>query len=303
MIEIATLPTMRSPHRRLTACAVALLMAVAFTACGKSIDDSPVFAPSAVPGVGSECLREQVKTLVAGKLTIATDDPVFPPWFVDNVPDNGQGFEGVVAYLVALRLGFARNQVVWVRVPFNSVLAPGDKAFDFAIDKFSITEDRKSNVDFSSPYYDVPQAVITLKTSKIAGARGIAELKTAKLGAQVATTSYRAILETVKPNRQPVVFTSNKDAKKALVDGQVDGLVVDLPTAFFMTSSEIDNSQIVGQLPQPAGQPEQFGLVFGKGSMLVTCVNKVLDAERTNGMLKGMATQWLSGVSGAPVLS
>jgi polar amino acid transport system substrate-binding protein len=244
-----------------------------------------------------------LKTLSAGKLTFGTDDPVYPPWFVDNKPENGQGFESAVAYAVATKLGYTKDQVTWTRVPFANAIAPGPKKYDIDINEFSITEQRKKAVDFSSPYYNVTQAVISTKTSKIAGAKSLADLKGAKLGAQVGTTSLRAITEVIKPTPGEQVFNNTDDAKKALQNGQIDGLVVDLPTAFYITSAELDNGVIVGQVAQPSGTPEQFGLVLDKGSPLTSCVSLAVDELRTGGDLKQLETQYLAGVSGAPVLS
>jgi polar amino acid transport system substrate-binding protein len=222
---------------------------------------------------------------------------------VDNKPDNSQGFEGAVAYAVASKLGYDKANVVWTRVTFNNAIAPGRKTYDFDINEFSITDERKKAVDFSAPYYDVTQAVIALKTSKIAGARTIGALKDAKLGAQVGTTSYKAITDVIKPNAQPAVYNNNDDAKKKLEDGSIDGLVLDLPTAFYVTSAEIANSVIVGQLPQPSGQPEQFGLVLDKGSALTGCVSGAVDALRKDGTLASLETEWLAKVAGAAKLT
>jgi polar amino acid transport system substrate-binding protein len=258
--------------------------------------------PTATGTTGLACGKDQLRTLTAGKLTIGTDEPVYPPWFVDNKPENGQGFEGAVAQAVATKLGYTAADVVWVRVPFNNAIAPGPKTFDFDINEFSITEERKAAVDFSAPYYDVTQAVVALKTNKVGGATSLAELKTAKLGAQVGTTSLKAITEVIKPDAQPSVYNNNDDAKAALQNGSIDGLVLDLPTAFFVTAAEIDNSAIIGQLPQPSGQPEQFGLVLDKGSALTPCVSQAVEALRADGTLKGLEDQWLAQVAGAPVL-
>jgi polar amino acid transport system substrate-binding protein len=260
-------------------------------------------AASGAATTASACTPSQLKTVAAGKLTIATDDPAYPPWFTDNKPDNGQGYESAVAYAVATRLGYTKDQVTWARVTFNNAIAPGAKAFDFDINEFSITEDRKKAVDFSAPYYDVAQAVIALKTSKIAGAKTVAALQGAKLGAQVGTTSYSAIKDVIKPTASPQVYNNNDDAKKALQNGQIDGLVVDLPTAFYITSAEIQNAVIVGQVPQPPGTPEQFGLVLDKGSALTACVSQAVTALRSDGTLANLEKQWLNQVAGAGVLS
>jgi polar amino acid transport system substrate-binding protein len=279
--------------------AVASVLALALAACAPEKEEP---SGSAAAPSGSACAPAQLKTLAAGKLTFGTDDPVYPPWFVDNKPDNGQGYEGAVALAVATKMGYTKDQIVWVRVPFNNAIQPGPKTYDIDINEFSITDERKQAVDFSAPYYDVTQAVIALKSSKIAGAKSLAELKGAKLGAQVGTTSLRAITESVKPTQQPQVYNNNDDAKKALQNGQIDGLVTDLPTAFYITSAEIDNSTIVGQLPQPSGSPEQFGLVLDKGSSLTSCVSQAVTALKSDGTLANLEKQWLAGVSGAPVL-
>ncbi|MEV0272812.1 ABC transporter substrate-binding protein [Hamadaea sp. NPDC050747] len=281
--------------------AVTLLSAAALTACAPA-DETPSSSASASAS-GAACTKDSLKTLTAGKLTIGTDEPVYEPWFVDNKPDNQKGFEGAVAYAVAGKLGYAAGDVVWTRVTFNNAIAPGAKPYDFDINEFSITEDRKKAVDFSSPYYDVRQTVIALKSSKIAGAKSIADLKSAKLGAQVGTSSYTAITGVIKPSAQPSVFNNNDDAKKALQNGQIDGLVVDLPTAFYMTGAEIENSLIVGQLPATTGQVEQFGLVLDKGSALTSCVSQAVDALRTDGTLTKLQQTWLAQSAGAPELS
>ncbi|MDI1466128.1 ABC transporter substrate-binding protein [Catellatospora sp. KI3] len=289
---------MSSPLRS-TVAGAATLAVLVLAACAPQDEPTPGASTSAAPAA---CAPGTLKTVTAGKLTVATDDPVYPPWFADNKPDSGQGFESAVAYAVAAKLGYAKDQVVWVRVTFNAAIAPGAKTFDFDINEFSITPERRQAVDFSAPYYDVTQTVITVKGSKIAGAKSLADLKHAKLGAQVGTTSYRAITEIVKPDAAPAVFNNNDDAKKQLQNGTVDGIVVDLPTAFYMTGAELDGGVIVGQLPQPSGTPEQFGLVLDKGSALTSCVSQAVDALRADGSLDALTKQWLAGVAGAPTL-
>lgn len=277
----------------------ALLAAAAVSACAPQESAEPT--PSAT---GASCAKESLSTLAAGKLTIGTDDPSYPPWVVDNKPENGQGFESAVAYAVAKQLGFTESEVVWTRVTFNNAIAPGPKSFDFDINQFSISDERKQAVDFSTPYYDVRQTVITVKGSKIENAKSIADLKGAKLGAQVGTTSYQAITNVIAPTTEPAVLNTNDDVKKQLENGTIDGAVVDLPTAFYITAAELDNGVIVGQLPQPQGAaPEQFGLVLDKGSKLTSCVSQAVDALRTNGTLTALEKQWLSQVAGAPELT
>ncbi|MGX6601233.1 ABC transporter substrate-binding protein [Micromonosporaceae bacterium Da 78-11] len=284
----------------LTALGGGALLLAALAGCAPA-DETPA-ATSSASSSSDVCPAGGLSTKTAGKLTIGTDNPAYEPWFSDNKPSNGKGFESAVAYAVAERLGYPAANVTWTSVTFNNAIAPGPKAFDFDINEFSVTPQRKNAVDFSSPYYLVRQTVITTKGSKIAAAKSIADLKAAKLGAQVGTTSYQAINELIKPSTQAQVFNNNDDAKAALVNGTVDGIVVDLPTAFYMTGAELDNGVIVGQLPQ-VGVPEQFGLVLDKGSTLTGCVSKAVDQLRQDGTLAVLEKTWLAGSGGAPELS
>jgi polar amino acid transport system substrate-binding protein len=283
----------------LTATGGAALLVAALAGCAPA-DEKTAPAASA-SGSSNVCPAGALQTKTAGKLTIGTDNPAYEPWFSDNKPSNGKGFESAVAYQVAQRLGYSADSVTWVSVTFNNAIAPGPKTFDFDINEFSITAERKNAVDFSSPYYLVRQTVISTKGSKIAGAKSIADLRSAKLGAQVGTTSYQAITDLIKPSTQPQVFNNNDDAKAALVNGTVDGIVVDLPTAFYMTAAEIKDGIIVGQLPQ-VGVPEQFGLVLDKDSPLTGCVSTAVDQLRQDGTLAVLEKQWLAGDGGAPEL-
>ena len=243
-----------------------------------------------------ECSKENLATLNSGKLTIGTDSPAYPPYFADDDPKNGKGFESAVAYAVADGLGFTSDEVEWVTVPFNKSYAPGEKDFDFDINQISITEKRKKAVDFSDGYYTVNQAVVALKDSPIANATTLAELQAANLGAQVGTTSLDFINEVVKPAAQAQVYNDTNDAKSALQNGQLDGIVVDLPTAYYITAVELPKGKIVGQFPAAEGG-EQFGLLFAKGNPLVTCVNKVLGELKSSGALQAIQDQWLAGES------
>jgi len=240
-------------------------------------------------------------TLTKGVLTIGTDDPAYSPWFDNNTPSDGKGFESAVAYAVAKQLGYPASKVKWVKAAFNTVIQPGKKAFDFDINEVSITPDRAKAVDFSTGYYDVAQAIVTTTKSKIAKAKSIADLVNAKLGAQVGTTSYSTITDIVKPKVKPSVFDTNDVATQALINGQIDGLVVDLPTAFYIADAELKNGLIVGQFAPEAGS-DQFGLVLTKGSALTSTVSAAVDALRANGTLKAIAAKWLGGTAGAPVL-
>jgi polar amino acid transport system substrate-binding protein len=290
---------MVSRHSLATAGGAALLLA-ALAACAPADDTA---TPTTSASVSADvCPAGALVTKTAGKLTIGTDNPAYEPWFSDNKPSNGKGFESAVAYQVAQRLGYSPASVTWTSVTFNNAIAPGPKAFDVDINEFSITPDRRKAVDFSSPYYLVRQTIITTKGSTIAGAKSIADLKTAKLGAQVGTTSYQAITDLIKPSTQVQVFNNNDDAKAALVNGTVDGIAVDLPTAFYMTGAELKDGVIVGQLPQ-VGVPEQFGLVLDKGSPLTGCVSGAVDQLRQDGTLAVLEKTWLAGTGGAPELS
>lgn len=285
----------------LTALGSAAVLLAALSACAPADEDKST-ATGTPTATADACPQGGLSTMTAGKLTVGTDNPAYEPWFSDNKPSNGKGFESAVAYSVAQRLGYPAANVTWTQVPFNNAIAPGPKTYDIDINQFSITDERKQAVDFSSPYYLVRQTVITLKGDKIASATTIAGLKEAKLGAQVGTTSYQAITDVIKPSTKPQVFNSNDDAKKALQNGTIDGLVVDLPTAFYMTGAELDNGVIVGQLPQ-VGVPEQFGIVLDKNSALTKCVKAAVDQLRQDGTLAVLEKTWLAGTTGAKDLS
>lgn len=243
-----------------------------------------------------ECALENLTTITPGVLTIGTDTPAYAPYFVDDDPTNGEGFESAVAYAVAEELGFTPADVKWEVVPFNTSYAPGEKNFDFDINQISITPERAEVVDFSDGYYSVNQAVVAFNDSPIAGATTIAELKDAKLGAQVGTTSLDFVTEVVAPTAEPYVFNDTNDAKSALSNGQIDGIVVDLPTAYYITAVEFEDSKIVGQFPAQEGG-EEFGLLFEKGNPLVTCVNKALTTLKDSGELQQIQDTWLAGAT------
>ncbi len=263
-------------------------------------------ASSAVASSGSAtglagCTPDSLKTQTAGTLTIATDNPAYDPWFSNNDPANGKGFESAVAYAVADKLGFAKDKVKWTKESFNAAVSPAPKNFDFDINEFTITPERAKAVDFSTGYYDVTQAVVTIKGSKIASAKTVADLKGAKLGAQIGTTSLDALNNVIAPSSKATIFPTNDTAVAQLKNGQVDGIVVDTPTAFYMASAQLDNGVIVGQLPPSSGTPEQFGLLLDKGSALTACASKAVDALRADGTLAKLQTTWLAE-AGAPVL-
>lgn len=265
-----------------------------------------VAAPDAV-----SCVKANLELVKDGTLTIGTDNPAFPPWFAGgetkgrpwklNDPAKGQGFEPAVAYAVAKRLGFARDEVNWVYTPFNKTIAPGRKAFDFAINQVSYSAARAKVLSFSAGYYFVNQSIVGVKGKPIASVRSIAGLRRYKLGAQLGTTSYQYIVRNIKPSPSVAVYDTNDAAVAALKNGQIDGLVVDLPTAFYVTAVQVPNGKIIGQFPS-LGTRERFGMVFQKGNPLVACVNNALAQMKRTGVLKRIQQIWLAKVTGAPVL-
>ena len=276
----------------LMSAALPAVAALALAGCASEAETTSSASP--VPASSADCTAENLQTLNAGTLTIGTDKPAYPPYFEDDDPSNGKGFESAVAYAVADQLGFSQEQVTWVTVPFNKSYAPGAKDFDFDINQISITPKRQKAVDFSEGYYTVNQAVVALEDSPIANATSLQELQQAKLGAQVGTTSLDFITETIQPTQQPMVYNDTNDAKSALEAGQIDGIVVDLPTAYYVTAAEFDNAKIVGQFPAQEGG-EQFGLLMAKGSPLVSCVNFALTNLKDSGELQQIQDEWLVG--------
>lgn len=243
-----------------------------------------------------------MQTLKPGTLTIGADKSVYPPWFLGNDPTNGKGFEGAVDLAIAKELGYTPSQISFARITFNQAITPAPKNFDYDLDEFSITAARKKAVDFSAPYYDVNEAVVAMKGSKGAAVTTFAGLKTLKLGAQIGTTDETTITDVIKPSKSPGIYNSNAVAIQALKNGQIDGLVVDLPTAFYITTGQVTGSVIAGQLPPSSGKPEQFGALLNKNSPLTSCVSKAIDALKANGTLAKIQTKWLARVAKAPVL-
>jgi polar amino acid transport system substrate-binding protein len=271
--------------------AVVIAAALTLSGCAKS--------DSATSSAAASCAKADLATVTSGKLTIATGQPAYYPWIIDDKPETGNGFEGAVAYAVAKQLGFATTDVVWVRTTFDSAVTHGAKNFDFNLQQFSITPDRQKAVDFSTPYYTAPQAIVSFKGSKIDGKTSIADLKGAKLGAAVGTTSLDAISNQI--GSKPQVFNDNAAGVSALKNKQIDGLVVDLPTAFYLSGVEIPHGIIVGQLPS-TGTGDQFGLLLSKDSKLTSCVSAAVDAITKDGSLAAITDKWLATDAGAPVL-
>ncbi|WP_350347189.1 ABC transporter substrate-binding protein [Agromyces sp. G08B096] len=277
-------------RRPLAALALAAVAALGLAGCAAGGGTDA--APSA--GGGGDYVTE-------GKLTIGTGEPAYYPWVIDDAPESGEGFEPAVAYAVAEQLGFAEDDVVWVRTTFDQAIAPGPKDFDLNLQQFSITPEREEAVDFSSPYYETTQVVITVEGSPAADASSLADLKPLLVGAQTGTTSLAAIEDVIQPDAGAQVFNTNDDAKFALQNGQVDAIVVDLPTAFYLTGVELDGGIIVGQVPGTEGA-DRFGFVLAKDSPLTADVSAAVDALREDGTLAELADRWLGGDDTAPVL-
>jgi polar amino acid transport system substrate-binding protein len=287
---------------RRTLAVAALLPLLAAVACAPA-EEEPAATPSVAgsPSVDA-CATENLALKNPGRLTVGTDSPAYDPWFSNNDPSNGKGFESAVAYAVAKQLGFTPAQVTWTYVPFNRSFAPGPTSFDFDINQISITPARAKVVDFSDGYYSAAQAVVALKGSEAADATSLADLQSLKLGAQTGTTSLTAIREGIQPDQQPLVFDDTNQAKQALNNGQLDAFLADLPTAFYITAVEIPKATIVGQFQPEAGRQEQFGMLFQKGSALVPCVNKALTKLDDSGELAAIEKRWLSDVVNVPEL-
>jgi polar amino acid transport system substrate-binding protein len=284
-------------------------LAVVAAGCGGS-------SKSSSPGTTGttsrpSCTKDKLHLVGPGRLTVGTDNPAYPPWFGGTPhntfwkvsdPRSGEGFESAVAYAVAKELGFTKSEVHWIVVPFEQSFRPGSKTFDFDINQISYTPQRDNQVDFSHSYYNVNQALIGIKGTQITHVTSKDDLKKYKLGVQLGTTSYDYVIHNIQPDQKPSVYNNSQDVTSALKAHQIDGIVVDLPTAFFITGAgEVPNSVVVGQFPA-AGTPEHFGMVFEAGNPLVACVNKALATLKTNGTLDKIQQKWLSSKVDAPVL-
>jgi polar amino acid transport system substrate-binding protein len=276
--------------------AVALALTVA--ACGDDDDDSGESTETTASA--QECTPENLDTVAAGKLTVATDKPAFPPYFEDNDPTNGEGFESATAYAIADELGYAAEDVTWTVVPFNASYAPGPKDFDFDVNQISITPKRAEQVDFSSPYYEADQAVVALKGSDAAGATSLADLAETSIGVQIGTTSLEAVEAQIQPSEDPQVFQTSNDVVSALKNEQVDAVVVDVPTAFYLTAVQVTDAEVVGQFSAPGG--DEWGALLEKDSSLTPCVSQAIETLAESGELAEIERRWMSEATDAPVL-
>ena len=275
--------------------------ALLLAACGGSSSSDTADAAKPAAGSGNECTAG--KSLSDGVLTIGTGSPAYGPWVVDDKPESKEGFEAAVAYAVAAELGYSDANVKWVRTTFDEAIQPGKKNFDFNLQQYSITEERKQTVSFSDGYYTTNQAIVGLTDSAAKGATTLAAIKKLKLGAQAGTTSLDYITNVIKPETEPFVYDDNAGAKAALEAKQIDAAIFDLPTALYVSAAEIEGSAVLGQFPADStSTPDEFGLVFDLDNPLVSCVNTALAAIKDSGALAEITTTWLSSKAEIPVI-
>ena len=277
------------------------LLSLGVAACGDDDEDSGGSAnePAATATEAADaCDPATLELTTDGVLTVGTDKPAFPPYFEDDDPSNGKGFESAVAYAIADELEL--DEVKWTVVPFNASFAPGPKDFDFDINQISITPKRAERVDFSDPYYTAPQAVIALKSSDAANATSLADLQDAKLGVQIGTTSLDAVNSSIQPSKQPKVFDDSNATVTALKQDQVEAVVTDLPTALYLTAAEIPSATVVGQFSAPGG--DTWGALLEKDSPLTSCVSQAISKLRESGELEQITQKWM-GSETAPELN
>jgi polar amino acid transport system substrate-binding protein len=269
---------------------VSLLLLAA--GCGSSADTTATTAVACNPG--------SLPTHTAGVLTVATDKPAYPPYFENDDPTNGEGFESAVAYAIGKHLGYPPAKVKWTVEPFNSSYAPGPKDFDFDVNEISITPPREKAVDFSAPYYTANQAIVAVKGSNASKATSLDGLKDAKIGVQISTTSQEAVEEQIDPSSEIQVFNNSNDVITALKNGQVEAVAVDVPTALYVTAVQVPDATVVGQFPAPGG--DQWGALLDKDSPLTACVSRAIEEMRQSGELGKITTRWMSQAAGAPEL-
>ena len=244
------------------------------------------------------------KTLEQGVLTIATGNPAYYPWVMDDAPESGKGFEAAVAYAVAGKMGFAADKVKWVRTSFDEAIQPGEKNFDFNMQQYSITADRDKVVDFSEPYYSAAMAVLVRKPTVDGGAKAdMASLKKLKWGVVASTTALSFVTETIKPDSDPLLYDDNTNAVEAMKSNQIDAAIFDLPTALYLSAVVLSDGALLGQFPADRSEnPDQFGMLMTEGNPLKACVDEALNAMKQDGSLAKIEAQWLQETTGVPVI-
>jgi polar amino acid transport system substrate-binding protein len=258
---------------------------------------------TAAPGttLSEAAICAEGKTLTEGQLTVATGEPAFPPYVIDDMPESGQGFEAAVAYAVADQMGFAEDQVRWVRTTFEGAIQPGPKNFDFNLQQYSISPEREEVVSFSEPYYAANQAILGYADSPAAEATTAAAIRDLRIGVAAGTTSLTFVTDVLQPTTDPFVYNDNAAAKQALETEQIDAIVADLPTALLISAVEIEGTEVYGQFPSSEGtEGEPWGLLFAKDNPLVECANLALAALRESGALEEITVEWMSGSADAP---
>jgi polar amino acid transport system substrate-binding protein len=281
-----------------TLCLSVALAALA-AGCGSSSDSTSSGGGSTAASADT-CKPGQLPTTSEGVLTVATDKPAYPPYFEDDDPTNGEGFESAVAYAIGAQLGYPQAKVKWTVEPFDSSYAPGPKNFDFDVNEISITPVREKAVDFSAPYYKAKQAVVALDGTEAAKAKSLADLKDTKIGVQISTTSLSAVEEEIEPSSKPEVFNNSNDVVTALKNGQVEAVVVDLPTALYLTAAQVEDATVVGQFGKASG--EEWGALLAKESPLTECVSEAVESLESSGELKQITERWMSQAAEAPEL-
>ena len=285
----------------------ALVVALSLVVAGCTEADPTTTSAAPTTTAAAACDMDNLPLVTPGTLTVATGEVVFPPWMGvgdDNfdVPESKTGYEGALVYAIAAELGIPDENVVFVRTGFDEAIAPGPKDWDFNIQQYTITAQRDEVVDFSDPYYTADQALVTDADSEFANARTLADLADAVLGAAIGTTSLDFIEDVIRPNTEPSVYDETVDVNAAINAGQIDGVVVDLPTAYFMTAVQLDNGVIVGQFVDEPAEPNSFGMLFAEGNELVACVNEAIATLAGNGTLQALEEEWLNQGGDLPLI-
>jgi polar amino acid transport system substrate-binding protein len=275
------------------------LLAVAALLAACSDNSSDTTSTSGTTSL-ADCTPDQLGTVSSGKLTIATDKPAYPPYFEDNDPTNGKGFESAVGYAIGDKLGYTPDQIAWTVEPFNASYSPGPKDFDFDLNQISITPKRAEQVDFSSPYYTADQSVVALPGTLPDKLTTPGDLADVKIGVQIGTTSLDAVTQSIEPSEDPQVFDTSNDVVTALEQGQVDAIVVDTPTALYLTAAQVPDAKIYGEFPAPGG--DEWGALLQKGSSLTGCVSAAVDELKSSGELEKIQQQWINAQGGVPTL-